>query len=76
MEQESKPIGQLFNSINIYDEKSVELFIDNMTPEQSFYVITQAVLMAHDNRIYSLQESEILSKALRILQRKEPPTEK
>lgn len=76
MEQEMEPIGKLFDSITIYNNKSVELFIDTMKEEQAFYVITQAVSMAHSKGIYSLQESEILSKALRLLQRKEPPTEK
>lgn len=76
MEQDMKPIGKLFDSITIYNTESVELFINTMKEEQAFYVISQAVFMAHSKGVFSLQESEILSKALRLIQKKEPPTEK
>jgi hypothetical protein len=48
-----------------------------MTTEQAFYVLTQAIQMAYSKNIYSLQESEILSKSLRLLTQtpNETPTE-
>lgn len=63
----TEPIGYLFESIAIYEPSAVPKFIDKMNFEQSFYVLTQAVQMAYTKNIYSLQESEILSKALRII---------
>jgi ribosomal protein S3AE len=77
MTEQKQPIGYLFESIAIYDQSTVSQFVDNLIPEQAFYVITQAVQMAYSKNIYSLQESEILSKSLRILTepKKETPTE-
>jgi hypothetical protein len=74
----TEPIGYLFESIAIYEPSAVPKFIDKMTPEQAFYVLTQAIQMAYTKNLYSMQESEILSKALRILtqpENEETPTE-
>ena len=73
----TEPIGYLFESIAIYEPSAISKFIDKMTPEQAFYVITQALHMAYSKNIFSMQESEVLSKSLRVLSepQKEPPTE-
>jgi hypothetical protein len=77
MTEQKQPIGYLFESIAIYDQSTISQFVDNLTPEQAFYVLTQSVQMAYSKNIYSLQESEILSKSLRVLTepKKETPTE-
>jgi len=71
--EEKQPIGYLFESIAIYDMNSVEMFVDNLNTQQATYVIMQALEMANKKGIYSLRESEILSKSLRILEK--PPTQ-
>jgi len=71
--EEKQPIGYLFESIAIYDMNSVEMFVDNLNAQQATYVIMQALEMANKKGIYSLRESEILSKSLRILEK--PPTQ-
>jgi len=73
----TEPIGYLFESIAIYDSSAISKFIDKMTPEQAFYVITQALHMAYTKNIFSMQESEVLSKSLRVLteEQKEVSTE-
>jgi hypothetical protein len=74
----TEPIGYIFESIAIYDPSSVSIFIDKMEPEQAFYVITQAIHMAYSKNIFSMQETEVLSKALRILsqpRKEKAPTE-
>jgi len=74
----TEPIGYLFESIAIYDPSSISIFIDKMEPEQAFYVITQSIHMAYSKNIFSMQETEVLSKALRILsqpRKEKPPTE-
>ena len=75
MTGQTQPIGYLFESIAIYDQSAVSQFVDNMIPEQAFYIITQAIQMAYSKNIFTLQESEILSKSLRVLTQKETPTE-
>jgi hypothetical protein len=80
MQEQTQPIGYLFDSISYYGEKDVEKFIDSMLPEQAFYAITQALNFAHSKNVFSLMESEVVSKSLRVLSTpkevKETPTEK
>jgi hypothetical protein len=73
----TEPIGYLFESIAIYEPSAISKFIDKMTQEQAFYVITQALHMAYAKNIFSMQESEVLSKSLRVLteEQKETSTE-
>ena len=67
MQEETKPIGYLFDTIAFYNQSDVVKFVNELTKEQSFYVLTQAVQMAYSKNIYSLQESELISKAIRTL---------
>lgn len=63
----TEPIGYLFESIAIYDQSSVSIFIDKMSQEQAFYVLNQAIQMAYRRNIFSMEETEILSKSFRVL---------
>jgi len=78
MKESTEPIGYLFESIAIYEPSAIPKFIEKMSPEQAVYVLTQAAQMAYTKNVYSLQESEILSKAIRVLsqsENEETPTE-
>jgi len=57
----------LFESIKYQSPEDVEKFIESLDTPQSFYVLTKALEMAYARGVYSLQESEILSKSIRIL---------
>ena len=70
MDNKKEPIGYLFESIAFYSPADVETFVNNLTLEQSYYVVTQAIEMAYSKNLFSLSESEILSKSLRILNSK------
>jgi hypothetical protein len=67
MENEKTPINLLFGSIAVYKPEDVDLIIDNMTFEQSLFYIMQAIQYGHHSNLFSLQESELISKSLRIL---------
>ena len=67
MEQEKQPIAFLFEDIAIYDTKDIDTLIDGLTEEQAKFMLIRAVQMAYKNGIYSLTESEIVSKSLRAL---------
>jgi hypothetical protein len=67
MSTEKEPLGYLFESIAYESPTNVEELIDTMSVEQSYYIITEAIHMAYSKKIFSLQESEILSKALRTI---------
>lgn len=65
--EEKTPIGTLFNSINYYSDSDLESFSTAMTKEQAIYCINQAIKAAYNRGAFSLEESEVISKALRQL---------
>jgi hypothetical protein len=71
--QEGEIYGKLFNVIPLMDENHVDILLDTMDKETAVYYLTHAVNLAFHNGIYSLGESEILSKAIRLLNKTEPP---
>jgi predicted ATP-dependent serine protease len=67
MEQEKQPIAYLFEEVAIYKPEDIENLIDNLSDEQSKFMIIRAVQMAYKNGLFSLTEAEIVSKSLRRL---------
>jgi len=67
MEQEKQPIAYLFEEVAIYKPEDIENLIDNLTEEQAKFMLIRAVQMGYKNGLYSLTESEIVSKSLRML---------
>lgn len=65
--ENKQPQGFLFDSIAFYSEESVEAMIDNLNKGSVYYILTQALNYAHTKNVFSLTESEIISKCLRIL---------
>lgn len=68
--EELKSIGKLFDSINYDSQEHLEMFLENLDENQSFYVINEALGMAYKVGVYNLQEAEFISKATRILLKK------
>jgi hypothetical protein len=67
MSEQKQPIGFLFDSIAYYQTEDITNLIENMTFEQSIYVINQALEYAYNNGAFTLKESEAISKSLRTL---------
>jgi hypothetical protein len=67
MEQQTQPITYLFEEVAIYKPEDIENLIDGLTEEQAKYMLVQAVQMGYRNGLYSLTESELVSKSLRML---------
>jgi hypothetical protein len=67
MELQKQPIFNLFEEIAIHKPEDVDNLIDNLSEEQAKFMLIRAVQMAYRNGIYSLAESELISKSLRIL---------
>jgi hypothetical protein len=61
------PIGQLFDSINYYTIEDFDKFVLNLNNEQSLYCLIQAVQYSFSKNIFSLEESEVISKSIRTL---------
>ena len=62
--------GYLFSSIGYKSDKDVRNLIDNLTFEQSLIFINKALEFAYSQGIYSMSETEIISKSLFILNSK------
>ena len=67
MEQEKQPIAFLFEEVAIYNPEDIDNLIDGLTEEQAKFMLIRAVQMAYKNGLYSLTESELISKSLRTL---------
>lgn len=66
-EERRTPVGTLYNVINYNSIQDLDNFIINLTPDQALYVVIQASRAAHTRNVYNIEESELLSKAIRIL---------
>jgi hypothetical protein len=64
------PIGNLFDVINYSSYENLDKFIVNMSEEQALYCITEAVKCSYRRGIFNLEESEVISKSLRIISSK------
>jgi hypothetical protein len=67
MEQQKQPILFLFEDVAVYKPEDIDNLIDTLTEEQAKFMLIRAVQMAYKNGLYSLTESEIISKSLRTL---------
>jgi hypothetical protein len=61
----------LFDRIQIKEDIHFETFINDLNEEQSLYIIRLALNSAQSKGLFSLEESEIVSKSIRILNRLE-----
>lgn len=68
---EEKNFGVLFNSVNLESEEHLEVIIQTMNKKSAIFLITQALKYAYDRGSFSLGESEVISKSLRVLNRDE-----
>jgi len=64
--EQKQPIGLLFNSIAYYTPNDVNNLCDDMNLEQAYFMIIKALEYSHNSNIFTLQESELVSKSLRI----------
>jgi hypothetical protein len=76
MKEQQELFGKLFNSIPLYTESHLDAMIDTMDKDQSIYYLIQAVSHAYHSGVYTIGESEIISKAIRTVTKKEEEKEK
>lgn len=73
-DEQPKPIGTLFDTINYTNLNDFDKFVQNLTGDQSLYCVVHAAKAAHKRGVFSIEESEILSRAIRVLTT--PPEDK
>lgn len=67
MEDKKQPIGELFETISYFSPTDISNLIDGLNEEQSVYMIGLAINMCYQKNLFTLEESEIISKSLRVL---------
>jgi hypothetical protein len=73
---ENKEFGILFNSITLISEEHLDLILSTMTQKDAIYLLVQTVKHAHQMGSFSIGESEVISKAIRVISKStEEPTE-
>ncbi len=65
--QSKEPIGFLFERMAYYSDESIEGLIQSLDKKSIYFVLSQILEYSHSKNIYTLVESEIVSKCLRIL---------
>lgn len=66
MEVAKEPIGVLFGEIPYQSNEELDSLIDNIRYQQAFYFIHKALVYSYSSGLFSLSESEIVSKSLRV----------
>jgi len=67
MQNENPEIGHLFGIFKYHSLSELESIISKMNKAQAIYFIIEAVQYAHKHNVYTLAESELISKAIRQL---------
>lgn len=67
MEQGNEKYGNLFGTIDLLSEDHLELILSTMDKEHALYYLIESVKSAHSKGVYSIGESEVISKAIRTL---------
>ncbi len=62
-----KPIARLLGSISYDNEEDWELFLNTMTSQQVLIVLITAVRYAQAQGVFNLEESELVSRAIKRL---------
>ena len=65
--------GTLFNTIPLYSEEHLEMILDSMSESEAKYFAVQALTHSFKTGSFTLGESEVVSKVVRILS-KNPET--
>lgn len=73
--EEEKLFGKLFNTIPLYDESHLDTILTTMDKKTALYILIQAVKYSYHQGVYSIGESEVISKSIRILSKNEETTE-
>jgi len=59
------PIGSLFGVIHYNTYTDLNSFIANLNREQSLYCLIESVKYSHSKGVFTLEESECISKSIR-----------
>ena len=74
-EQENELFGNLFGTINLLSEEHLDAILITMDYNHSIHYLVESVKAAHKRGAFTIGESEVISKAIRTLSKKEETKE-
>lgn len=69
--EENKSYGTLFGDISLMSEEHLETILSTLNKETAKLFMTSAVKYAFHKGVYSIGETEVISKCIRILYKEE-----
>jgi hypothetical protein len=69
--EEEKLYGKLFGTIPVFNDDHMDMLLNTMDKNNAIFYLTQAVKLAYESQLYSLGESEVLSRSIRLLSKPE-----
>ena len=66
-EEQTENYGNLFGTINLLTEEHLDIILSTIDKEHSVYYLVEAVKAAHTRGAFTIVESEIISKSIRVL---------
>lgn len=67
MEEQNEKYGNLFGTIDLLSEDHLELILATMDKDHALYYLIESVKSSHSKGVYTIGESEVISKAIRTL---------
>jgi len=67
MEQENSNYGNLFGTIDLLNEEHLEIILSTMDSDHALAYLIESVKSAHQKGCFSIGETEVISKAIRVL---------
>ena len=66
-EEQTENYGNLFGTINLLTEEHLDVILSTIDKKHSVYYLVEAVKAAHTRGAFTIGESEIISKSIRVL---------
>jgi hypothetical protein len=71
--EEEQIFTKLFGTISIIDENHLDTLLLTMDKNNATILLIHAVKLAYESQLFSLGESEVISRAIRVLNRIDNP---
>lgn len=72
MSTENENTNSIFGSINYREPHELNKFIDEMNIDQAIFCLVHSARHSHKLGVFSIEESEVVSKAIRVLTTPKP----
>jgi hypothetical protein len=72
MEKNNENLNTLFDTINYQNANELNRFIDEMNIDQALFCLVRATRYAHNKGLFDIEESEVISKSIRLLTTPQP----